>query len=289
MVRPEAHELLTSNLALIERAVAFACRRYRLEADDAEEFASIVMLRLIDNDYAILRAYEERSSFATYISIVVQRMALDFRISNWGKWHASAEAKRIGPVAVEVEKLLHRDGRTIDDVLTILGPKHAGLTLEGLRSLAQRLPVRAPRHREVAMGEEAESFAVTSAAAVEEPLLASDRREASRRVSTLVAAIIGRLPEDDRLILQLRFEGGMTIAQIARMLRIDQKLLYRRIEKQMRDMKRELEEAGISPDDVTDLIGRDESLLTFDLGNANRRPSIVCDERAQARHTEDSQ
>ena len=281
MSLPVAHELLTSNLALIERAIRFACRRYRLSRDDAEEFEAIVKFKLVDDDYAILRAYEKRSSFATYISIVVQRMALDFRISNWGKWHPSAEAKRLGPIAVEVEKLLHRDGRTIDDTLRILRPRHAELTRESLQSLAERLPARMPRHRDVPLDEASAAF---SANDVEEPLLASDRRRASERVSLLVAAIIARLPDDDRLILQLRFEGGMTVAQIARMLQIDQKLLYRRIEKQMRDMKRELEQEGVSPSDVIDLIGRDEPLLDFDIGNVNRRPSITSD--GKAAHTE---
>jgi len=272
----EEQELLTSNLALIERAVAFASRRHRLSEDDADEFRSIVHVKLIENDYAILRAYEARSSFATYISVVVQRMALDFRVHHWGKWHSSAEAKRLGELAVDLEKLLHRDGRTLDDALPILAARHDGVTRASLAALAARLPARPPRHREVAM-EDAEPVAAHSAAAVEARLVASDRERESRRVSALVSEIIGRLPDDDRLILQLRFQGGMTVAQIARMLGIEQKLLYRRIEKQMRDLKRELEAEGVSPRDVVDLIGGDDSLLQFDFGNGNRRPSIASD------------
>ena len=69
----------------------------------------MVKLRLVENDYAVLRAYEARSKFETFISIVVQRMALDFRIHMWGKWHASAEAKRLGPLAIRLEELLLRN------------------------------------------------------------------------------------------------------------------------------------------------------------------------------------
>ena len=286
MVDLEARELLTSNLALIERVVSFACRRNRLSPDDAEEFAAIVKLRLVDNDYAILRAYEERSSFATYINIVVQRMALDYRISNWGKWHSSAEAKRLGALAVDLEKLLLRDGRTLDDALAILGPKHEGVTRQSLADLAAKLPARAPRHRDVAI-EDAEPLAVASANHVEEPLLATERRRSSQRVSSIVAEVLGRLSQEDRVILQLRFEGGVTVAQIARMLGIDQKLLYRRIETLMRELRRELERNGIAPDDALDLIGRDEPLLDFDFGNPNPRPSITTD--GTTAHSEGSQ
>ena len=284
---PEAHELLTSNLAVIDRVVAFTCRRYRLDADEAEEFASTVRLKLIEDDYAILRAYEERSSFSTYISIVVQRMALDYRIHVWGKWHASAEAKRLGPLAVELEQLLHRDGRTLDEALVILAPRVEGVTRESLQSIADRLPQRPARRRRVGLNE-AESVAVTRPAEVEEPLLADERRRASETLSALMSSLIAALPDDERLILQLRFEGGMTVAQIARVLRLDQKLTYRRIERRMREIKAELARRGVAASDVLDLIGRDEELLRFDLGKGNRRPSIEGDERAPAR-TEGSQ
>src|SRR6266498_466689 len=194
LTAPEVHELLTANLAVIERAVAFACRRHRFDPSDCEELSSIVMLRLVEDDYAILRAYEHRSSFATFISIVVQRLALDYRIHTWGKWHASAEAKRLGPLAVELEQLLHRDGRALDDALAILSPKHDGVTRQSLAALSERLPPRPPRRRDVNL-DAAALVAVTRAAVVEERLLAAERRQASERVSTIMSAVIGRLPD----------------------------------------------------------------------------------------------
>jgi RNA polymerase sigma factor for flagellar operon FliA len=283
---PEARELLTSNLAVIERAVGFASRRYRLDPDDAEEFASVVHLKLIEHDYAILRAFEARSSFATFISTVIQRLALDYRRHMWGKWHDSAEAKRLGSLAIELEQLLFREGRTIDEALVILEPKYEGITRESLQVIAGRLPDRAPRHRDVAI-EKAESVAVTRPGDVEEPLFAGDRRRASEKLSTIMSAVIARLPEDERLILQLRFEGGMTVPQIARALGLEQKLTYRRIQRRMRDIRTELERSGIAWGDVLDLIGRDEVLLQFDLGKQKARPSMGADEKATA-NTEDS-
>jgi RNA polymerase sigma factor for flagellar operon FliA len=277
--------VLTANLPLIERAVAFVCRRKRLDPDEAEEFAAIVNLKLVENDCAILRAYEGRSGFATFISVVVQRMALDYRIHVWGKWHDTAEAKRLGPLAVQLERLLHRDGRTIDEAFVILGASHEGITRESLAALAGRLPERAPRMREVAIGP-AELPAQT--VATDERVLADERRRASEHLSSIMSAIVARLPEDEQLILQLRFEGGMTVPEIARALQLDQKLLYRRIERRMRDIRKELESTGVASADVLDLIGRDEAVLEFDLGKQNWRPSIGADETATAR-SEDSQ
>ena len=269
-------ELLTSNLELIERTIAYACRRYRLDENDCEEFGAIVKLKLVENDYAILRAYEARSSLATFISIVVQRMALDYRIHNWGKWHPSAEASRLGALAIDLDRLLHRDGRSLEEAFVLLSPKHQGLTSEVLKKIADRLPERAPRRRDV---EVTESVAVTRPEAVEEPLMARDRRSASERLSVLMAAIIESMPEEERLILQLRFEGGMAVSQIARALRLDQKLLYRRLDRRMRDIRTELERSGMAAGDVLDLIGRDENLIGFDFGKQISRPSIAADEK----------
>src|SRR5256885_9925743 len=45
-----------------------------LSGADAEDFGSFVKLKLIENDYAALRKFEHRCSFAAYISVVVQRL-----------------------------------------------------------------------------------------------------------------------------------------------------------------------------------------------------------------------
>lgn len=274
----EAHELLTENLAVVDRAAAFAARRHRLDPADAEEFGAIVKLKLVENDYAILRAFEGRSSFATFIGVVVQRMALDFRIHAWGKWHSSVEARTLGPHAVDLEKLLHRDDRPLDEAAPIMAARY-GLTRDAIEALAAKLPRRLPRHREVDL-EEAVAVAVTPPAEVEEPILAIDRRAVSERISTVMVGLMERLPDQDRLILQLRFEGGMSVADIARALLLDQKLTYRRIERNMRELRRELERTGIASADVADLIGRAEVLLRFELGKPDRRPSIPSDAMA---------
>ncbi|HEY2830644.1 MAG TPA: sigma-70 family RNA polymerase sigma factor [Thermoanaerobaculia bacterium] len=270
---------MTDNLPVVERAVAFACRRYGLRPEDAEELASVVKLKLIENDYAILRSYEGRSSFATFIGIVVQRMAIDFRIHEWGKWHGSAEAKRLGPVAIDLERLVHREGRTIEEAAAILHESP-----ETIELLAAQLPARPPRHRDVAI-EEAEPAAIAKAADAEELVFAGDRRKTSDKVSAIMSALLSRVPNEEQLILQLRFEGGMTVAQIARALQIDQKVTYRRIERRMRELKEELLRAGLDSRDVLDLIGRDDTPIRFAFGKNKPRPSIGVDERAQA-HTE---
>src|SRR4051812_13064188 len=80
----------------------------------------------------------------------MQRLALDYRIHLWAKWHTTAEAKRLGELTVELEKLLHRDGRTLDEALVIARDPQAEVQRdhESLAALADRLP--APREVAIA-------------------------------------------------------------------------------------------------------------------------------------------
>ena len=266
----DARALLEANLDLIERVIRFTARRQRLDESDVEDFASTVKLKFIENDYAVIRKFEGRSHFSTFVTIVVQRMLLDYRIHHWGKWHASAEAKRQGDLAVDLEQLLHRDGRSIDECLPILRARYPEATRERLAQIAARLPERRARRHMVDLSE-AEGVAIDES--TEENVLAAERQSASQRLSCAMRDALAQLPENDRLLLQLRFESRFTVAQIARSMRIEQKLLYRRMEKLMRDLRAELERAGIDPRDVADLIGREGADLDFALGTPALRPS----------------
>src|SRR5688572_4266032 len=99
-------DLFETNLGTIERVIAVVCRRARLFGPDAEDFASEVRLALIENDYEILAKYEGRSSLDTFLTVVIQRLLADARTRAKGRWHASTEAQRLGPVAVQLETLV---------------------------------------------------------------------------------------------------------------------------------------------------------------------------------------
>ena len=185
----------------------------------------------------------------------------------------------MGALAMELEQYIHRDGRSIEEALPFLAAKHRGVTLDSLRTLAARFPTRAPKRHRVPIDE---ADPVTAPYDIEDQVRADERRRTAARLETLVCAAIAKRPDDDRLVLQLRFEQGLTVAQIARSLQRDQKFLYRQIERCMRDIREEIVAAGLAPEDVSDLIGRDDAFLSFDLGKRGPRPSMNSDERVAA-------
>src|SRR3954467_14400544 len=93
-------DLYLAHRAVIESVIRFVCRRRGLRADDAEEFAAALRPRLVQSDYEILRKYEGRASIQTYLTVVIQRLALDYQAARWGRWRPSAMARAAGPAAV---------------------------------------------------------------------------------------------------------------------------------------------------------------------------------------------
>src|SRR5258706_8801557 len=140
-------ELFRENLKLIDRVVAGVCRRSGLRSADAEDFASVAKLALMENDYAILRAFQERSSLTTFLTVVVQRLLSHERRRTWGRWSPSAEAERRGEAAVLLEKLLLRDGCPLEEAISAVRRVDPSLDDAAVRELAASLPPRAPRPR----------------------------------------------------------------------------------------------------------------------------------------------
>lgn len=246
-------EQFEAQLPLIERVIRFVARRRHMSAEEGEEFASTVRLKLIEDDYEVFRRYEGRSSLQTYLSVVVQRVALDFRISRWGKWRPSAEAIRLGEPAVLFERLTVRDGHPFGEACALMRERH-GVTLSDheFDALVAALPPRAPRRFvEDTHLEHAPAQTPSPTSLIE----ADDRRRTAVLTRKALAACLAQLPAQDRLLVRLRFEEGLTVAAISRALRLEQKPLYRRLEGVLRRLRTELEVAGVSAREVIELVG----------------------------------
>lgn len=256
MLDPE--KFLLDHLSEIERIASSIGRRKRMDAAAIEEFAADVRLRLVADNYAVLRAFQGRSSFATYISAVMTRLLLDQRNREWGKWRASAEASRLGEVALALEQMLYRYGRTVDEAYFELRREYPDVTRAEVDALALRLPRRIPR-RLVEVGA---ASSIRAGGDVSNSLV---RSELAARISRALRDHIRTFSRDDQLLLRLRFDSEMTVAQIARSFKKDQQALYRRLYRLLQGLEALLEGAGITAGEVAELIGDDTVLLDFRL------------------------
>jgi RNA polymerase sigma factor (sigma-70 family) len=272
-----AEELFRANLALVDRVIATVCRRAGLRDADAEDFGSTAKLALIENDYAILKSYEGRAPLGAFLTVVIQRMLSHEWIRLRGRWHPSAEAERSGPAAVLLEKLTMRDGRSLEEASAIARNVDPSLDRVRIRELYERLPQRPPRPRLVALPEDAGELVAPDLA--DARANESETRRLSERAARAVRETLAEWPLHDRMLVRFHFGAGMSIADSARMLGVEQRPLYRRIETLLRELREALEREGVGAAAVQDVIGAGTS-ESFDFGlqdgkSAAGRPTSV--------------
>jgi RNA polymerase sigma factor for flagellar operon FliA len=259
--RSEREALFLASLPEIERAARFVARRNRLSAVEAEELLAEAKLALIDHDYRILGQFEGRSSLRTYLLTVIQRLFLDRRRRQWGKWRPSARATRLGPLALRLESLLYRDGLSLDEACQVM--ESQGSSTEArveLVALAGQLPVRT-KTIEVPIDDDP----AVDAASPGDPETRLRGQLTAERCQAALERALRSLPADDRVVLRLRFEDGVSVADIARGFRLDQKGLYRRIDRVLAGFRRALEADGISWGEVEEMIAGGHSHLRLPL------------------------
>jgi RNA polymerase sigma factor for flagellar operon FliA len=271
-----------ANLELIEAVIRFTVHRYQLNESEGEELKSTVMIKLIDNDYAVIRKFRGQSSFKTFIVTVVANALKDYRTHQLGKFRPSPEAKRRGPCAVELDRLLYRDHRTLDEAIPILLQRFPDQTRENLIRLAEELPEHRERPRPVDIPDDVDFPATDDS---EERVLANDRLKESQRLSRILSDAIAQWPKVDRQMLTLHFKLGMSVAEIARSLGIEQKLLYPRMTKVKNGLRQAAESAGFNAGDTDDLIGKEGLHLDFGLITKDEGPSTDWEEKS--RHDSD--
>lgn len=252
--RQRAEALFLANLEWVERSVSSLCRRYGLGGDEGEDVCSWVKLKLIEDDYAPLRKFREESSIRTYLVVVVAALFRDYRAGHWGRWRPSAAAQRAGPLAVRLETLVYRDGCTLDQAArTLRAASDVDLTDGELARLLAELPVRGPL-RPYEAGE-APLEAIAAASSAEERVAEDEAEQTRRTVFGALERVMARLSEEDRLILRLVYWQGLSVADVARALSLPQKPLYRRIDRILGQLRRELPAEGVQPEQLREFLG----------------------------------
>jgi RNA polymerase sigma factor (sigma-70 family) len=266
MTRDEAEAKFIQELPRLERVVAALCGRHGVRGDDADDFTSTVKLRLVEDDYALLRKFRGESALSTFLTVVVRMLYRDWNVQRHGRWRPSAEARRLGTVAMRLEQLVHRDGMTLAQAAERLRTEGVTDLSDGaLAAILRALPARMPLRPQAADGDAIDAL---PGAASADDIVA--REEAERRRRSMDGALevaVRELGVEDRLILRMRFRDGLSVADIARALQLPQKPLYRRLERLLVHLCKRLGELGVSSADVRELLDDDGT------ENGTTRPS----------------
>ncbi|HEV2853965.1 MAG TPA: sigma-70 family RNA polymerase sigma factor [Thermoanaerobaculia bacterium] len=243
-------ELFLRELNLIEKVISHCCRRSHFSPEEAEDFGGHVKCKLIEDDYAIFRQYQGKSSLRTYLTVVIRRLLMDYQDHLWGKWRPSAEAERLGPVAIRLERLLWREGYTLDEACQVLRTNDKiEMSEPEIRELAARIPPRVGRH---AVGEERLESEPSQEARPDERVEEKERDQMRRRVYMALQRALDTLSKEDKLLIKDRMR--FSVAQIARLRKVEQKPLYRRLDKIYKELEKAMERNGVRRQDVEEVL-----------------------------------
>lgn len=249
--RSELEALLTDNLSWVDRVATGLCRRNGLDPDEVDEFLGLVRMRLVENDYAVLRKFRGDSLITTYLTVVVSSIFRDFRVSLWGRWRSSAAARRAGELAIRLETLVYRDGLRVEQAGEILRASgRPDVTDLDLARLLHTLPMHStPRMR---VGEEPLE-ALPGSSGADDALLAEEADHERRAAEDALHRAMQALPEDDARLLRL-WMNGAKVSDIARALDVPQKPLYRQLERIFGTLRARLETEGIDREHVRSVL-----------------------------------
>lgn len=233
--------LYAAHAPLIELVIMATCRAHRLPRDHADEFRSWANVRLLEHDQAILRKFSGRSLIRTYLTTVVERLFLDWRNHEWGKWRPSSEARRSGAVAIELERLVLRDRVPLGEAVRMTVDGGHAPDAETCYAVWARLPQRPRRQR---VGEE-QLFDRPAPGPVRDPVDAAALREQRARLMVILEQAVAALPAGDQAILRLRYWSGVPVSRLAVTTGEDPKQLYRRFERILRELRHRFTELGV--------------------------------------------
>lgn len=244
-------EIFLNHQAFVRKTAGALARHYRLPDADAEDFISAVNLKLIADDYAVLRKFQGKSQVKTYLRAVISRALHDFRSRLWGRWRPSTAAERLGAVAETLDCLLSRDGHSLTEAINILIVNHkVEMSPAELEAIASKLPRRSPRRFE----DESKMPDIEAPDRADDNVRIQEQGSQQELAETALRKALKQLPAEDQVILRMRYWDGFQIKAIAKALHLPPRPLYRRVERLNRKLRGMLEEAGVQADTIEGIL-----------------------------------
>lgn len=264
----EARRTFEDRLTEIQDLTRRIARQHHLGREEREDFSSFVLLRMLEGDCAILRKFRGTSSLRTYLTVVVQRLLMDFRVQERGKWRPSVAARRQGTLGCQLDLLVNREGLELEQALAIVQHSRTTASRDELLRIASAVPRR--RRPQLQPLEDAPPIAVDGG--VERCLLDRDIAALAKRTWAALARHFSKLPEEDRRILEMRFKDGLTVCQVAAAVGVPVRRLYPRLARCLKRLGARMVEEGIGPAAAEVLIGWDSQLRL----PVSEAPTAVC-------------
>lgn len=225
-----------------------AVRRTIWDSERAADCFVFVCEQLSVRGYRRLLQYrpESETSFVTWLRVVVRNLALDWHRKQYGRQRAFESVGRLSSLHQEIYRLRYQDGRSLDEVCLELGSRFPKLSKEEVQRMdAEVRQSLSPRQQWLLAAQRAETVALETEdgpqADVADPAPGPEDWAISAEEWQSLGRGLAKLEPAERLLLQLRFGQGATLAKIARFAGLaDAQTADRRIRTILEKLRREL-------------------------------------------------
>lgn len=205
-------------------------RSFERDPDHVSDCFLFVCEQLSRHGFRRLRRFrpEGPARFSTWLRAVVRNLCFDWHRQEFGRERVFQSIARLSTLDQEVFRCLYEGGATAEAAFLRLRPRFPQLTreqvgeskdrIEGSLTPRQRwvLSVRAFRTESASFEQPEEEGAAQGEIPDFRPDPETDAISEEKRTS--LAKALSRLPARDRLLVRLRYEQDLTLAQIARLL-----------------------------------------------------------------------
>lgn len=254
----KSRDLLNHHLDFIQSRCKLAIHRLAagrrtLPAIDLEneslELFNLVIDRIRENDYAVIRRFNHRARFTTYLTALIARQAVERIRCLKGRDRSRERAEALGHLGIRLfEKIVSQGIKVPDALQEIMRENFAGISEQRLAQMADH--ILGQRHMPAAviisMGELPDR-PEPSGTTPESTALEKERRE---QIAVAVSLLRQKLSGTEWLLLRLRFPPDPQLparkaGEIASLLGISRKAVYRRLDRLLPYCRSILEKASI--------------------------------------------
>lgn len=236
--------------------------RYTRDRDSQMDAYLYVLEELKAQDFRRLRHYRqgagERScAFSTWLKLVVRNLYFDWFRHERGRKSLPKEIQKLPSTEQRAFKLVHWEGYSAQEAFEVLRGQVKNLRFgDFIRKLArveERLSAinRAKIRRDIerargplSLDDDGEGPPLEARVEARAPTPEDDAALAERRRA--LWGLIQELPDEDHVMIRLRFFEGLTAKEIAAAIGIDDPMqVYRRVERICLDLRRRARELGV--------------------------------------------
>jgi RNA polymerase sigma factor (sigma-70 family) len=267
-------KIINDHFPLIERQCFIAVKRQlkyqgtlnnplNIE-NEALELSNQVLDTLQHNDYRVLRQFKGDAKLSTYITTIIARQAVDLVRKKLGRSREKERAQKFGKIGMMIYEKVILQGCSLEEIyLELKSSEDISQSLEELETITEKIKGKKisltfsngdnPMVKNGVIIDEDGDYIIPDKKNDPEELLIEEQRK--QKLGEVVKEIIAQLNGEERIILRMRFpandeEKPGKVEQIATVLGISEKAVYKRIARVLHKCKNLLDQKGVAVNDL---------------------------------------